>query len=292
MAAINENSVRESKPFLLFRQTSEVGLECSIDLTKLFPDEKDRNKFQNNFKKFCESQPTICKIIQDCESDLIYQSEQLIPSKKDKRPPGLFVFGNPATHSINNGMFFSSEGKNGGEHRFWKSILPTAGIDDLNLKDIREEKERNQQRLRALLELNYKAPIRIGLCVLISFPSAASGDYSGIQGVKRLFGSKAMAELVKYENERVLSVIKEFLAPNGAVFTFHSDAWSGLKRYQDSVYDISKAMAGRLEGRVAEMPEIRLFGLPPTRLSGPAGEVLNKFLSEIERDGSGKKTSV
>jgi hypothetical protein len=35
---------------------------------------------------------------------------------------------------------------------------------------------------------------------------------------------------------------------------------------------------------VAEMPEIRLFGLPPTRLSGPAGEVLKKFLSEIERE--------
>lgn len=92
-----------------------------------------------------------------------------------------------------------------------------------------------------------------------------------------------MAELVKYENERVLSVIRDFVAPNGAVFTFHSDAWSGLKRYQDSVYDISKAMAGRLVGRVAEMPEIRLFGLPPTRLSGPAGEALKKFLSEISR---------
>jgi len=283
MAAINENSVQESKPLLLFCKTSKVGLKCSIDLSKLFPDEKDRHKLQNNFKKFCESQPAFCRIIQACESDLTYQREQLIPSKKDNRPPGLFVFGNPATHSIKNGMFFSSEGKNGGEHRFWKSILPKAGINDLNLKDIQEEGKRNQQRLRALLKLNYKAPIRIGLCVLISFPSAASGDYSGIQGVNRLFGSKAMTELVKYENERVLSIIKEFVAPNGAVFTFHTDAWSGLKRYQDSVYDISKAMAGRLEGRVAEMPEIRLFGLPPTRLSGPAGEALKKFLSEIGR---------
>ena len=275
--------VKEQMPLLLFRQTSEVGLKCSIDLSKLFPDEKGRYKFQNNFKKFCESQPTVCNIIQVSGNDLTYQSEQLIPSKKDNRPPGLFVFGNPAPHSINNGMFFSSESKSGGEHRFWRSILPTAGIDDLNFKDIIGEGERNQKRLRALLEIDYKAPIRIGLCFLNSFPSPASGDYSGIQGVKRLFGSKAMGELVKYENERVLSVIKEFVAPNGAVFTFHSDAWSSLKRFQDSVYDTYKAMAGRIEGRVAEMPEIRLFGLPPTRLSGPVGETLKKFLSEIGR---------
>ena len=92
-----------------------------------------------------------------------------------------------------------------------------------------------------------------------------------------------MAELVKYEKERVLSVIKEFVTPNGAVFTFQSDAWNGLKNDRDSVYDISDAKDGKLEGSVAEMPEIQLFGLPPTRLSGPAGEVLKKFLSEISR---------
>ena len=56
--------VKEQMPLLLFRQTSEVGLKCSIDLSKLFPDEKSRYKFQNNFKKFCEAQPTVCNIIQ------------------------------------------------------------------------------------------------------------------------------------------------------------------------------------------------------------------------------------
>jgi len=214
------------KPLFTYRNLPGVKLECTIDLSKLFPDEKDRNEFQTNLKKFCNLQPTVCNIIRESENDLKYQSEQLIPTKKDKRPPVLFVFGNPAIHSIKNNMFFSSEGKNGGEHRFWKSILPKAGIDNLNFKGIIGESERNIRRLQALLQLNYEAPVRIGLCVFISFPSAASGDYSGIQGVKRLFGSKALDELVKYERKRVLAMIKEFVTPDGAVFTFQTDAWN------------------------------------------------------------------
>lgn len=274
--------VKAPKPLLKFRRIPEVELKCTIDLSRLFPDKKDQDKFKSDFEKFCKCQPTICKIIRDTENYLTYQSEQLIPSKKDSRPPVLFVFGNPATHSINNGMFFSSEGKNGGEHRLWKFILPKAGIRGLDHPKL-PEKERNSIRLKALLNLEYEGPVRIGLCVFISFPSAASGDYSGIQGVKRLFGSKAMAELVRYEKERVLCLIKEFVAPNGAVFTFQSDAWNGLKRDQDAVYDIIKAKDGQLEGRVAGMQRIRLFGLPPTRLAGPTGRVLKRFLSEISR---------
>ena len=41
------------------------------------------------------------------------------------------VFGNPASHSIKEGMFFSFEG-NGKEHRFWKDIMKPSGILDLS----------------------------------------------------------------------------------------------------------------------------------------------------------------
>jgi hypothetical protein len=79
----------------------------------------------------------------------------------------------------------------------------------------------------------------------------------------------------------VLALIREFATPDGAVFTFQSDAWNGLRSDQDSDYDISKAKANQLEGTVAGMPGIRLFGLPPTRLSGVAGRVLKKFLFKL-----------
>jgi len=41
---------------------------------------------------------------------LSYKSEQLVPTKTDKRPSLLLVLGNPATHSVESGMFFSFEG--------------------------------------------------------------------------------------------------------------------------------------------------------------------------------------
>ena len=41
------------------------------------------------------------------KDDLVYRTEQLVPEKKDKRPPLLLVFGNPASHSVQAGMFFA-----------------------------------------------------------------------------------------------------------------------------------------------------------------------------------------
>jgi len=80
-----------------------------------------------------------------------------------------------------------------------------------------------------------------------------------------------------------MTVIREFVTRDGGVFTFQSDAWNELRSEKDSGYSISEAKARKLEGTVAEMPEIRLFGIPPTRLSGPAGETLRKFLDNIGR---------
>jgi hypothetical protein len=275
------------KSLFEYCRTPEVSFRCTIDLSRLFLAPKDRKEFESRFEKF--QHVTNNKEIKIFKDKLIYDSEQLIPTKKDCRPPVLFVLGNPATHSIERGMFFTSEGKNGKEHRFWKNILPKAGIGDLCFEDLLED-ERNIKRRNALLELDYQSPYRIGLCVFISFPSNASrnfknesGDCSGIQGIKRLFGSKAFNELVKHERRRVMTVIREFVTRDGGVFTFQSDAWNELRSEKDSGYSISEAKAKRLKGTVAEIPEIRLFGIPPTRLSGPAGETLKKFLDKISR---------
>jgi len=280
--------VKVQKSLFEYCRTPEVSFQCTIDLSRLFPAPKDRKEFEDRFEKFQDvANKKIIKILKD---KLIYDSEQLIPTKKDHRPPVLFVLGNPATHSIERGMFFTSEGKNGKEHRFWKNILPKGGIKGLCFKGLPED-ERNDKRRDAMLKLDYQSPYRIGLCVLISFPSNASrdsknelGDYSGIQGVRRLFGSEAFKELVRHERKRVMTLIREFVTRDGAVFTFQSDAWNELRSEKDSGYSISKAKAGKLKGTVAGMnDEIRLFGLPPTRLSRPAGEALKKYSSKISR---------
>jgi hypothetical protein len=279
--------IKVTESLFEYWQTPDDRFQCTIDLSQLFPVPEARKKFEVNLEKF--KRLTNSKKIRVVKNKLIYDSEQLIPTKKDSRPPVLFVLGNPATHSIERGMFFTSEGKNGGEHRFWKKILPDAGIKDLCFKGL-PENYRNDKRRNKLLELDYESQYRLGLCVFISFPSNASRDpknkledYSGIQGVKRLFGTKAFSVLVKHERKRVITVIRDFVTQDGAVFTFQSDAWNGLRSDQDKVYDILKAKKKQLKDTVAGMPTIRLFGLPPTRLSGPAGETLKEFLSNWVR---------
>ena len=112
---------------LSYYQEDSVKLLCEIDLKKLLPAPKQRERFNKKWKAFLESDPCN-KDLFDLKGDLLkYQSEQLIPSKPDDRPFLLLVLGNPASHSVKEGMFFSFEG-NKKEHRFWKHILKLAGL--------------------------------------------------------------------------------------------------------------------------------------------------------------------
>ncbi len=116
---------------LSFQQEDPVKLLCEIDLKKLLPDPKERERFNKKWNDFLESDPCN-KDLFDLKGDrLKYQSEQLIPSKSDDRSPLLLVLGNPASHSVKEGMFFSFEGDKK-EHRFWKDILRRAGVLELS----------------------------------------------------------------------------------------------------------------------------------------------------------------
>ena len=119
-----------TESILSYQQEDSVRLLCEIDLKKLLPAPIQRERFNKKWKDFLESDPCN-KDLFDLKGDrLKYQSEQLIPSKPDDRPPLLLVLGNPASHSVKEGMFFSFEG-NKKEHRFWKHILKPAGLLDL-----------------------------------------------------------------------------------------------------------------------------------------------------------------
>ena len=116
---------------LSYHQTDSIKLRCEIDLKKLLPAPKERDRFYQNWNDFLESDPCNRDIFKLKGNRLIYQSEQLIPSKSDDRPPLLLVLGNPASHSVKAGMFFALE-KNKKDHRFWKVILENAGVLKLN----------------------------------------------------------------------------------------------------------------------------------------------------------------
>jgi len=99
-----------TESILSYQQEDSVKLLCEIDLKKLLPVPKEKERFNKKWNDFLESDPHNNEIL-ELEGDVLkYQSEQLIPSKSDDRPALLLVLGNPASHSVKKGMFFSFEG--------------------------------------------------------------------------------------------------------------------------------------------------------------------------------------
>ncbi len=268
-----------SESILSYQQADSIRLLCEIDLKKLFPAPKERDRFDKNWNDFLKSDLCNKEIFELKGDRLKYQSEHLIPSKSNDSPPLFLVLGNPASHSVKAGMFFALE-KGKKEHRFWKGILENAGVLKLNQSNNNASvEELNESRKKQLLDLNYDSPFRIGLCVFISMPSASSGNWSGIAGVQKLIGAKAMRRLEDEESRRVIECAKKFLSPNGIAVAFQKNAWNGLKSDGDVSYRIENAKKGKLIGSLKGMPNIPLLGVPPTRLSGPCSRVLRRLLT-------------
>ena len=271
--------MKKSKQLLTYRQASSIRLKCEINLDFLLSSAVEWKRFESKWKEFKKFTPFHSKIFERSNKRLIYDSEQLIPHKKTNRPSLLLVLGNPATQSIKNGMFFSFE-RDRKEHRFWKDILKPAGILDLATDVKLPIRKQNELRKRQLLDLAYDTPFRIGLCVFITIPSAPGGRWGGVAGVQKLIGAKALKKLEKEEAMRVIEVAKKFIKRKGAVIAFQKNAWNNLRSENDQKYSIGDARGNRLKGTLKKTPHIPLYGVPPTRLSGPCRDVLKKFLSE------------
>jgi hypothetical protein len=277
---MNQAVKKKRDSLLTYKQSKHSAhLDCEINLLELFPAEGERQKFKNKFKPFFKSDADNFSIYKLENHSLSYTTEQLIPAKTDKRPPLLLILGNPATHSIKNGMFFSPK-KDGEENRFWKNLLKPAGVLDLVCDKRIFTSARNKLRLECMFELNYESPFRIGLCVYWSMPSNAGGTWSGVAGIRKLIGKRAMERLEPFERERIMGVITRFLEPGGAVVTFQKDAWNGLRSFDDPEYRIELAKTGKLRGSVHGLPNIPLFGVPLTRLAGPSSKILRNILTE------------
>jgi len=245
---------------LLDFKESDKGIEVSVNARELMKDHfqefKDRlSEFRNS-----DDEGTVCEDIKD--DLLVYQTESLHPKqKRPERIPLLFLFGNPAPHSVKKGMFFSYE-RDCKEHRFWKVLAESKifeiyeQVDDLNI--------RNKLRKEKLLGTSYTSPFQIYLDVFYSMPSPATGKWSGVAGLKRLFGRNAFERISELEKKRVESMIKKHLSPNGVVLTFQKDAYDKIKSGSSPEY--AREKAGRIEGNCEIVPEIKLYCLAPTRL--------------------------
>jgi len=257
---------------LTWKKTKGCTIDCEIDLRVLFEGKDERERFDGKWKEFIAS---------DHDNKKVFRKRN-----NNKRPPLFLVFGNPATHSVEKGMFFSSKSK-GKENRFWKLILNSTDLLDLPF-DARQSVEKlNAQRRQSLFNLKYESPFRISLGVFISIPSAPSGKWGGVIGIQKLIGTKALRRLEAAERDRVMECSRKFLTPNGAVITFQKNAWNGLRSNEDPQYSIDLAKAGKLKGKLKDNPDIPIFGIPPTRLIGPCRDVLHQVLLGFRGQGGG-----
>jgi hypothetical protein len=260
-----------------YRQINDVLLQCEIDLKSLYSDNEIKG-FWEKFQEFKKSHDSHNNIFQFAGQKLFYKSEQLIPIIYDSRPLLLMVFGNPASHSIKSGMFFSHEGDKR-EHRFWTQILRDSGIGDLSADPNIKADYINNWRKDQLLNLKYNSFFRIGLTVLLTFPSPSSGKWSGVAGVKKLFGAKAFEKLMKKESERVKRLSHEVVDKNGAVITFQKDAWFQLSDDKNVEKYLARSKNSEMISTIDR--KILIHGLPPTRNPVICRRVLKRFADNI-----------
>jgi hypothetical protein len=263
-----------------YEDVGEGKLEVSLNLGMLYGKGKERQKFENNYAKYSDLEENAIIVKERGKDHLIYYSEQIIPRKRDDKPSVLLVFGNPASHSVISGMFFSYQGKNKEqEHRLW-GALRKAGIFKFNAENmVLNNSERNELRKKALFELTYTTPFRMGLAVYYSMPSPASEkSWGGVSGLQRLFSKKALEQIWEAEKFRINELIRRFIKEDGAVITFQKDAWNGIKSKNDPHYCRAEMLEGYLMGKCDCCEGVRLYCAPTTR------NILGKKSIEILAD--------
>ena len=267
---------------LLTFENLKPGIQqVTLNVNALYPKEEQREQFKSKLSEFLSSASVHSRIFDWTGDTVVYRTECIIPAKRDRRPPLLLVFGNPASSSIDSEMFFSSEG-NGREHRLWKILSRTDILSFSPTARGCSSNEVNQLRKRELYELSCHSAFRIGLDVYYTMPSPASKrPWAGVAGLHRLFGKEALAMIGQHERSRLAQTVRDFVSPNGAVIAFQKDAYMALKSSTSPDYSIDRARGGDLIGSCQCDPCISLFCLPPTRLLYKETALLREFRKRI-----------
>jgi hypothetical protein len=225
----------------------------------LYPDRDQHCRFEARLHEFLKVD-ACAKVINYHDGVISYLTESVVPTKLDSRPPLLLLFGNPAPESVRRKYFFAGE-KNRREHRFWQALRQSGVISFDEVGD-------DARKTLALLDLAYASPFRIGLAVYYSMPSPASDPkWSGVAGLRRLFGARALREIADCEKRRVHALMNKFISgnPSGTVVAFQKDAYSAMKDDTSLEKVVADHRAWHLLESQCSSSEARLFRMPPTR---------------------------
>ena len=188
---------------------------------------------------------------------LKYKSETLLPERTEGDKQNLlFVFGNPAIHSIIHGMFFFSR-RDGSRHGMWGKLNKAGVIGQImreNPNPLDARRDEAEKRKKIILTDKGSSRCLVGMTTFYSFPTSAEG---GVKRVEKL-SSPILDEIRKQETERILSY--EFTEGAKLIFVQRSSYRAFLanapEREQDTIFW-------------------------PIRGRGSSGEVLKRKLKEI-----------
>lgn len=259
-------------------ETISPGIEkYTLDLQALYPDPSDRQGFEKRWLDFYHSDPANIDIMWKDGDQLVYLSESIVPTVDNGKMPVVLLFGNPAPHSIKQGMFFSYEG-NGREHRIWR-ILRQVGLLQFP-ETLVTPTDLNQTRKKQLFELDYDSPFRISFLPYISLPSTSSQEpWTGVTGVQRLFGSRVLRVIEQMEQQRIKGILEQFMPNEGLVLAFQKNAYNGLKAVDAPVYGRDAAIEANLLSQYPYQERISIAGIPPTRsLNGTKAKMALKTI--------------
>jgi hypothetical protein len=162
---------------------------------------------------------------------LVYATEVLIPTIKEDRANLLVVVGNPAIHSVAEGIPYSYERHKGGshiEHRFWRALRET-GVVAFPESRNKPSAANSKYKRDCLLSGCYESKLKFNLFILpyFSFPTPASGKYNGVAGIRRIVEQNIFTEMKKFEDQRFEKIIKSYAINN--LICFQKDAWKQIE---------------------------------------------------------------
>jgi len=214
-------------------EISDGQYTVSIDLRGIYNSEKLKS-----FKK------KVKELSNDCDGDtsriykfdgnkLRYISETLFPAEGcGNKPKVLIVFGNPAFHSVINGMFFFSRAKHQ-RHGMWGKLRKANLIKPVCINDddlFYARRHEAEERKKLILSGQTSAKYCLGLTTFYSFPTPVKGKFRDVQGVEKLFNPILKDVIIPFEVKRIF----EYPFTQDATLVFvQKSSYEAFKQHSD-----------------------------------------------------------
>jgi hypothetical protein len=236
-----------------------------IAIDQLFDSDEAYAAFSDRFARFMASTPHAENIMSLANGELYYRSESFIPPYIDETKSNmLLVLGNPAPESIAMEAMFAYEGQKGRYHRFWRVLSDTGVLQFAEHPDQLDP----QEKMNRLYTGEYDSPCNVFITPFYSFPTPPGGEWNGVAGVRRLFGS-AFSQLEQQDLQRMQQLCQEHVRSGDAILAFQKDAFVNLAGTQSNppAYNYRELLQRPLAcSFAAEDGEAQLLCVLPTRL--------------------------